>query len=762
MSFINWCVMLIPVIGILGLAVYSRKYVRGVADYLAAGRVAGRYVISVGDLSTMLGVITIIALVEQQYQCGFALNFWNHIIMPISIVTSLTGYCLYRFRETKAMSMGQFLEMRYNRPFRIFAASLRTIAEMLTNAIGPAVAARFFIYFLGLPHAVTVFGVAIPSFVLILILCLILAMVVIWPAGRVSLIVTDCFQGLISYPIFVIFVFFILGEFSWSAQIAPVMANRVAGESFLDPYDINQLRDFNLFALVVTVTNNILNRASWIGNDTSGCGKSPHEQKMAGIIGSWRNGFGFLMCMIIAIGMITLMAHRDFAPQAKKIRNELSAKVAAETVEDSAVRRQVVTALAAQPEIVFQEGEKFSRVHNPDTEYLGKAADIITKQENGNATYQGFRTLYYQMMMPVVLRNILPGFMIGLIALLMIMLMLSTDDSRIFNASSTIVQDIIMPLKKEPLTPKQHLWYLRFLSLGVAVFFLCGSIFLAQMDYINMFLTIMTSIWCGGAGPVMIGGLYSRFGTTAGAFASLIGGAVVSVGGIAMQQNWAERIYPWLARLGYCDSIDYMLQTISAPFSPYIVWKMDALKFPINSMEIFFIAMITGILCYVVVSLITFKKPYNLDQMLHRGIYSIDGEKRIKSPWTWRNVFSKLINITPEYTCGDKIIAWSVFFYSFVYQLLFMFVIVVVWNAISPWPKEWWSTYFYFGSIIVACVVGIISTVWMVIGGCIDLRRLFLDLAARVDNPLDDGRVEGNISLMDRQKIDEIKEKGGH
>ena len=50
----------------------------------------------------------------------------------------------------------------------------------------------------------------------------------------------------------------------------------------------------------------------------------------------------------------------------------------------------------------------------------------------------------------------------------------------------------------------------------------------------------------------------------------------------------------------------------------------------------------------------------------------------------------------------------------------------------------------------------------MVIGGCIDLRRLFLDLAARVDNPLDDGRVEGNISLMDRQKIEEIKEKGGH
>ena len=377
MGWIDWLIVIIPTAMVMMLGMYSRKYVQGVADCLSAGRCAGRYVLSMGDVASALAVTGLIAYVEIHYKTGFAITFWNNIIAPLTIAMGLYGYCTYRFRETKAMSMGQFLELRYNRPFRIFAASLRTIAEMLTNAIGPAVTARFFIYFLGLPHAVNVFGITIPSFVLVLILCLILAMVVIWPAGRVSLIVTDCFQGLISYPIFVIFVFFILGEFSWSMQIAPIMANRIEGESFLNPYDINQLRDFNLFALVVTVTNNILNRASWIGNDTSSCGKSPHEQKMAGIIGSWRNGFGFLMCMIIAIGMITLMAHKDFASQAKAIRNELAAEVAAETVEDHVVRNQVVTTLAAQPEIVFAEGEKFSRTDNPDTRYLSKAADIL-------------------------------------------------------------------------------------------------------------------------------------------------------------------------------------------------------------------------------------------------------------------------------------------------------------------------------------------------------------------------------------------------
>ena len=34
---------------------------------------------------------------------------------------------------------GTFLEIRYNRPFRIIAAFICTAAEMMTNAIGPAV-----------------------------------------------------------------------------------------------------------------------------------------------------------------------------------------------------------------------------------------------------------------------------------------------------------------------------------------------------------------------------------------------------------------------------------------------------------------------------------------------------------------------------------------------------------------------------------------------------------------------------------------------
>lgn len=752
MHWIDWLIVIAPVIVILGVALYSKRYVRGIVDYLAAGRVAGRYVISVGDMTAGLGVITLVALVEAKYQVGYALTFWEYLVVPVGIIMGLTGYCTYRFRETRALSIGQFLEMRYNRPFRIVAASLRTLSEMLTNAIGPAVAANFFIYFLGLPHKIMILGIAMPTFALVVGLVLCMAMVVIWPGGRISLLISDSFQGLIGYPIFVIIAGYIFLNFGWSDTIAPVMMDRAPGENFLNPFDIAELRDFNIFALAVGIIGSVLNRASWIGNDTSGCGRNPHEQKMAGILGQWRNGFSGLMCLLVAIMIITLMTHANFADKAYEIRHQLTRTVAEEAIADPALRAQLDANIAALPVQRHQIGvdAPLSQESNLDTPYMDTARATLGTTPEGNVRFQKFRTLYNQMMLPVALKNLLPVGLMGLFCLLMIMLMLSTDDSRVFNASSTIIQDVILPLRKKPFTPQQHLFWLRICSVGVCVFFFVVSLFFVQLDYINMFLTIMTAMWLGGAGPIMIFGLYSRFGTTTGAFCSLIFGSGISIGGLFVQRNWADNIYPWLHSLGWAEPFGRFLEVVSSPFNPYIVWTMNPVKFPINSYELYFMAMVSGVIAYVVGSLLSRKQPYNLDRLLHRGIYDIEGHNKPQTPWNLRTVWGKLVGITNEYTRGDKIIAWSVVGYAIIYKFGFCFLAVLIWNLISPWPEEWWSTYFFVTSLCVTGAIGIVSTFWFLIGGIIDTRRLFKDLAARIDNPLDNGQVEGHVSLADK------------
>ena len=58
--------------------------------------------------------------------------------------------------------------------------------------------------------------------------------------------------------------------------------------------------------------------------------------------------------------------------------------------------------------------------------------------------------------------------------------------------------------------------------------------------------------------------------------------------------------------------------------------------------------------------------------------------------------------------------------------------------------------YFYITILLIPAISGIITTVWFTWGGVRDTLQLFRDLKARVDNPLDDGRVDGQVSLADR------------
>ena len=756
MSWIDWCITLIPMALVIGIAYHSRTYIRGVVDYLAAGRVAGRYVLAIGDLQGALSVITLVALVEAYYQTGIGISYWSAMTVPIGMLLSLTGFVVYRFRETRALSFGQFLEMRYNRSLRIFAAILRTISEMLTNAIGPAIAARFFIYYLGFKDTITIGGVTIQTFVLVLGIALILALIVLLPGGRISLVITDCIQGLLCYPIFVLIIIFVFMKFSWFDELAPVLLDRAPGESFLNPFDVSKLRDFNVFALVVGLVASILNRASWMGNDSSSAGRTAHEQKMASILGTWRYGFTMAVLGLIGFMMIGLMNHRNFAEEAREIRMTLSQRVDTEVAPDPTAQAQLMKNLSAIPLQEHRIGTDLplSQQKNLDTPWLDTAHEHYGKDPKGNYIFQKFRTLFYQMMLPISLRKILPVGMVGLFALLMLMLLVSTDDTRIFNSASTIIQDIVVPLCRKPISPQAHVKLLKISSIGVGIFFFVSAMLFTQLDYINMFITIMAAIWLGGAGPVMLLGLYTRFGTTAGAFSSIFLGSGIAITGMTLQANWAEHVYPYLENHGWTVPIGNVLEKITSYTSPYVVWKMDPVKFPINSMEIYFIAMMTGLIAYIIVSLLTCRKLYDLDRLLHRGKYRIDGVE-ISQKWTWKNAFSKIIGITPEYTKGDRIMTYGVFCYSFIWSVVIAFLGTLIWNFFSPLPPKWWNYHFFITLFGVTGVIGMVSTVWFLIGGIIDMKRLFKDLKNRVDNPLDNGTVVGQISLADANELNQ-------
>ena len=779
-SWYHWLIVLVPLVAVCTFAVHSRKFVRGVADFLAAGRCAGRYLLRSGGMMANTSAVSYIAYTEIHCANGWMYAFWNSVLTPIGIVMTFYGWISYRFRETRAMSAGQFFEMRYSRGFRRLAAAVRGSADLLSNCIGPAVAVRFLIYLLGLPFRFMFLGHEFRTFPFLLAVCLALALLMILSGGRVSLLVTDSIQGLVSYPIFFVLVVFVISRFSFWDEIAPVLSDRVPGESFINPYDIQNLRDFNFFGLVVALMNRILGGA-WIGNGYHTVARSAHEGRMANVIAFFGAGMSGLLPVVLAMAALVVMNHANHAETAREIRRDLVARVSDELVADKAAGEAVGASVAAVPEQrhVIGVDPPLSQARNLETPTLeavhGALLDTLPEAE-ANAAYEGFRATYRQQTLPLVLRHVAPPWIISLVVLLILLLVVSTDDTRIFDTTTSWMQDFILPFFRKPPSPRLHIGMFKGLAVAIGVFFWCGSYFFAQLDYISMFVTIFTSIWVAGAGAVVTLGLYWRRGTTAGAYSAIVSGGGISLAAILIKRNWASAVYPWLAEHGWEAGVRHFLEVASSPFVPWVDWRVsDALwpvKFPVNSIEISFIAGLTAVLLYVTVSLLTCREPFNLERMLHRGVWAdsadaakdksktenaklpsasvANGVNPVHPPFL-RRLLNSLVGITPEFTRGDRIIAWVAFLKHMVIDWFVLFLFCSISAKTFGWGVRQWTMYAFVVWIVYPLIVNTLTTVWFTWGTVLDLKKLFRDLSKRTQNDLDNGMVEGHVSLADKR-----------
>src|SRR5215207_9282709 len=154
MQPIDWILVAATLALVLFVALYTRRFVKSVADFLAGGRCAGRYLLGNARGESDSGLANTMAKFEMVLVAGFVMNFWEKIQIPVLLLVSIAGFVIYRYRETRALTLAQFLEMRYSRRFRLFMGMLAFVSGVLNYGIFPAISARFCIYFLRLPQAV--------------------------------------------------------------------------------------------------------------------------------------------------------------------------------------------------------------------------------------------------------------------------------------------------------------------------------------------------------------------------------------------------------------------------------------------------------------------------------------------------------------------------------------------------------------------------------------------------------------------------------
>ena len=123
MHWIDWIIIGALLAVLCGVLYWCQRYVKSTADFLAAGRCARRYLLTITSGIAGIGAISIVGSFEQSYAAGFTPVWWGFLTGPIGLVIAITGFVYYRLRETRCLTMAQFFEVRYSRNFRVFSTT---------------------------------------------------------------------------------------------------------------------------------------------------------------------------------------------------------------------------------------------------------------------------------------------------------------------------------------------------------------------------------------------------------------------------------------------------------------------------------------------------------------------------------------------------------------------------------------------------------------------------------------------------------------
>jgi len=457
--------------------------------------------------------------------------------------------------------------------------------------------------------------------------------------------VTECVQGMIALFAYVAISVAAMILIPWKHAVT-AMNMAPADASMLNPFHTAGVQDFNAWFYLIGIFISVYGYQTWLGAQAfMTSARNPHEQRMGNLIFVWRRAPLTLMTLVLPLAAFAVMHLPQYSSMAESINADIH------------------------------------RIH-------------------GSA-------LQNEMSVPIALAHILPIGIKGLLAMVAVFLSITCHDTYMHSWGAIFVQDVLIPWRGKALEPDAHVRWLRISIFFVAVFSFFFSLLYVETDKILFFQAITGTIWLGGAGAVMIGGLYSRIGTTAGAYAAMIAGAVLGIAGLSVPQFW-------LAHYGT--------------------------KFPINGQWISLISSLIAIALYIGISLMTggARRKFNLDKMLHRGIYTVDPhEHETKS--VSRKRWQEMLGMGAEFSKGDRFLAILFAVWTFGWWAVFIGVSIAhfAFNAIPDrfWPGFW---HVYLILLIVQCVP---ASIWFTAGGILDIRSLLKTLQTSSRDPLDDGRV---------------------
>lgn len=232
MSNFNWIVdgpiILIYIVVTLLAGIMVRKMIRGVDDYLLAGRKVDIYLGIASLAATEFGIVTCMANAELGYKYGFAGTTPGVALFIAMFVIGKTGFCIKPLRDRGVITIPEFFEEKFGKNVRWASGVVIVLGGLLNMGVFLRMGGDFL---------TTVFGLPVGYLEAMMTIILLVVAIYTILGGMLSVLVTDYMQfvvmsaGLLFATILILFKF----------EFFSLMSNLVEhyGQSAFNPFEGN-------------------------------------------------------------------------------------------------------------------------------------------------------------------------------------------------------------------------------------------------------------------------------------------------------------------------------------------------------------------------------------------------------------------------------------------------------------------------------------------------------------------------------------------
>ena len=225
-SILDWCIVIVYLLAIVGIGVYIRRYVTNVEDFIVAGRSLKPCLAIATMIGTELGLVTVMYSSQKGFTGGFAAFHIAFAAAIVTFVVGVSGFIVVPLRRMRVMTIPEYYERRFGRGVRILGGLILAFSGILNMGMFLKAGSLFV---MGVTHMTSQVELKI-------IMSVLLGFVLLYTTlgGIVSIVVLDYIQFVILSFGLLITSFLSIKSLGWNNIIETV--SKLQGEAGYNPF----------------------------------------------------------------------------------------------------------------------------------------------------------------------------------------------------------------------------------------------------------------------------------------------------------------------------------------------------------------------------------------------------------------------------------------------------------------------------------------------------------------------------------------------